>query len=414
MDLFEISGILITACAFCSFVNYKWIKLPSSMGLVLLAMLIGLLANLLEEMGFISGSYAQGFLSNINFHQTVFHGMLPLLLFAGGLQITFEELKSVKIPIGITATISTFLSALIIGTAFYYLANHFGFTNITILYALLFGAILSPTDPISALSIIRRMHIAKKIETTIVGEALFNDGIAIVFFLSILELINVSEKMTIVSVTRLLFQEVAGGILFGIAIGWVAYQMLRKVDAYQVALFITLAVATGGYLLAEKIHVSAPLAMVIAGIIIGKQMPHIMTINTRKYVDSFWENVNDILNTILFFLIGLGMMTIKATGTIVILGLACIVIALIARYISVAIPLTVLKPFYDAKRGTLIILTWGGLRGALSIAMVLSLQIKSIEEIFLPCIYFVVIFSIAVQGLTLSRIIKRYQLAHSK
>lgn len=411
MDLFDVSAILLTACAFGSFVNYKWIKLPSSIGLLLLAMAVGLLGIILKKIGLINGYFVEEFLSSINFKETIFHGMLSFLLFAGALQINTEDLKTAKLPIAITATISTLISTVIIGFTFYVLANMLGMTNVTLLYAMLFGAILSPTDPISVLSIIKKIQASKKLETTIVGEALFNDGIAIVFFLSILELINASGETSIFSVTKLLLQEVGGGVLFGMAIGWIAYQMLRKIDAYQVELFITLAVTTGGYTLAEKLNVSAPLAMVIAGIIIGNHdRSHTMSDQTRNYIDSFWEAINEILNTVLFFLIGLEMMVINATVTVAILGLFCILIALVARFISIAVPMFLLRPFYTPKRGTMIILTWGGLRGALSIAMVLSLQSDHIKEVFLPCIYFVVIFSIAVQGLTLGRILKSYRM----
>ena len=202
-----------------------------------------------------------------------------------------------------------------------------------------------------------------------------------------------------------------GGLLFGMVIGWIAYQMLLRINAYHVELLITLAVATGGYALAEKLHISAPLAMVVAGLIIGnKGRTHAMSDETRKYIDFFWEVIDEILNAVLFLLIGLEMMSVHVNATVFALALSCILIALVARYISIAIPLTLLQPFHNSKRGTIIILTWGGLRGALSIAMVLSLQQQFFKEIFLPCVYFVVIFSIAVQGLTLSRLLKKYKM----
>ena len=415
MDLFEISAILLTACAFGSFVNYKWMKLPSSIGLLLLAVGVGLLGILFKKIGLIDTSFIKTFLSHINFKETIFHGMLSFLLFAGGLQIDLTDLKKTKLPIAIMATVSTLISTVIIGFVFYFLANKLGFTNVTLLYAMLFGAILSPTDPIAVLSIIKKMHASKKIETTIVGESLFNDGIAIVFFLTILGLIKATGETGVFNVAGLLVQEVIGGVVFGGFIGWIAYQMLKRIDAYQVELFITLAVATGGYTLAEKLNVSAPLAMVVAGIIIGHHARlYSMSAQTRRYVDSFWEAIDDIFNAVLFFLIGLEMMVIDASITLMVLSGACIFIALAARFISIAIPLAFLKPFYSIKRGTVIILTWGGLRGALSIAMVLSLQTESIIQIFLPCIYFVVIFSIAVQGLTLSKILRLYQMELKK
>jgi CPA1 family monovalent cation:H+ antiporter len=410
LDLFEVSAILLTACAIGSFINYKWVKLPSSIALLLLAMMIGLLGFLLRKAGLINSHYIAAFLSSINFKETVFHGMLSFFLFSGALQINIDDIKAAKFPIAVTATISTLLSTIIIGLAFYVLANLLGFNKVSLLYAILFGAILSPTDPISVLTIFKKMHASKRLETIITGESLFNDGVAIVLYLTILELINAGGEISTLSVVRLLIQEVGGGILFGMTIGWIAYEMVRRTDSYQVELFITLAVTTGGYVLADKLNISAPLAMVTAGIIIGNHdNSRTMSDQSLINIDSFWEAINEILNAVLFFLIGLEMMVINADITVAILGLSCILVALVARYISIFIPFTLLKQFYYLKHKTVIILTWAGLRGALSIAMVLSLQ-DSMKELFLPCIYFVVIFSIAVQGLTLSRVLKIYDI----
>jgi len=415
MNSFDIASILLTAAAIGSYVNYRWIKLPSSIGLLLLAISAGLIGILLKKAGFINYSPEQ-FLSHINFQEIVFHGVLSFLLFAGALQINIEDLKSTKLLIAVTATLSTFISTILIGFAFYFLAKNLGYTTVSPLYALLFGAILSPTDPFSVLSIITKMSASKKLETTIVGESLFNDGVAIVLFVTILELIKTAgstqiSHIHISNVIGLLLYQAGGGLLFGGILGWIAYRMLLRIDAYLVALLITIAIATGGYALADKFNFSGPLAMVVAGVIIGNQgRSRAMTDQTRKYVDSFWEVIDEILNAVLFLLIGIEMMAMHLTGNTAIFGLACILIALIARFISLAIPVTLLRPFRKTNWGTLILLTWGGLRGALSIAMVLSLQHQAIKEIFLPCIYFVVFFSIAVQGLTFGRVLKKYKL----
>lgn len=411
MNLFDISAILLTAAAVGSFINVKWIKLPSSIGLLFFAMGFGVIGILLKKIGLISNYYIEEFLSNIDFKDTVFHGMLSFLLFAGALQINIEDLKSAKWPIAITATVSTLISMFIIGFSFYFLANHLGFSFVTLPFAMLFGVILSPTDPIAVLSIIKKMYASKQIETTIIGESLFNDCVAIVCFLVLLEFINAQGVTGFSTVLKFLLLEVGGGLIFGAVIGWIAYQLLLRIDVYHVELLITLAVATGGYALADQLNFSAPLAMVVAGIIIGNHgRTHAMSPRTRTFVDSFWEVTDETLNAILFLLIGLEMMVINANTTVAMLGIACIIIALAARYISLTIPLTVLKPFHSTKHDSIVILTWGGLRGALSIAMVLSLQRQNIKELFLPCIYFVVIFSIAVQGLTLSRVLKKYKM----
>ena len=411
MNLFDVSAILLTGCAVASYVNHKWIKLPLSVGLLLMAMALGWIGLTLKDMGLISNYYIQEFLSSINFQETVFHGMLSFLLFAGALQVNMDDLKTAMVPVVVTATISTLISTILIGFAFFFLANQFGFSVVTLPYAMLFGAILSPTDPITALSILKKMKISKRIEMTIIGESLFNDGVALVFFLAILEIIKTHGETSVSSSIQLFLLEVGGGILFGALIGWIAHQMLSRIDAYHIELLITLTVATAGYTIAEKLKFSAPLAMVAAGLIIGDQSRRsgAMAEHTRTFVDSFWEVLDDVLNALLFFLLGLEMIAIDASREVALLGLAAIFIALFARFISVAIPLSIIQWFYRMKRGTLIILTWGGLRGALSIAMVLSLENAIIKEIFLPCIYFVVVFSIAVQGLTLSKVIKQYR-----
>lgn len=289
MNLFDVSAILLTTCTIFSFMNAKWIKLPSSIFLLLLAMVIGLFDILSNTMGLKNSYRIEDFLSNIDFREMIFHGMLSFLLFAGALQMNIEDLKLTKIPIAITAIFSTLLSTIIIGLLFYFFANRAGFTHITLLYALIFGAILSPTDPIAALSIIKKMQASKKMETIIIGESLFNDGVAIVFFLTLLELIK-SSQVSILTVVGFFFQEVGGGIIFGIVIGWIAYQMLLRVDVFHIELLITLAVATGGYTLAEKLHISAPLAMVIAGFIIGNYgRSHAMSDRTKAKIESFWK-----------------------------------------------------------------------------------------------------------------------------
>lgn len=410
MNLFDIAAILLTASAVGTFVNHKWIKLPSSIGLLLLAMLLAFIGIVLQRLGFISNYYVSVFLSHIDFKETVFHGMLSFLLFAGALQINMDDLRKMRLPIAITSIISTLVSTFLIGTVFYYLANALGFTSITWLYALMFGAILSPTDPVATMSIVRKKNIAKRLETTIIGESLFNDGIAIVIFLTILELLNPKSSTDISSTIILLVQEIGGGISFGILLGWMAYRMLRSIDSFHIELVITLALATGGYALAEKLSLSAPLTMVVAGIIVGNhgRSTSTMSEHSRRNLDAFWEAIDEILNSLLFFLIGLEMIVINPTYMIAWLGAACIPIALLSRFISLIVPLKILHPLLLRKPGSIAILTWGGLRGALSIAMVLSLSEQSIKEIMLPCIYFVVVFSIAIQGLTLSKVLKKY------
>lgn len=408
MKLFNIAASLFTAATICSFINYKFIKLPSSIGMLILAMIVSLSGILLNKLGIISSYSIDNILSNINFKETVFHGMLSFLLFAGALQVDINDLKKNKTTIAIIAVISTLISTIIIGISFYFVATLLGF-RINLVMSFLFGAILSPTDPIAIMSIIRKLRISKTLETTIVGESLFNDGVSIVLFLGLIEIIQSGTNVDYGNVFGFFIFEVGGGILFGSLIGWLAYQLLRKTDNYNVELFITLSITTGGYALADNFQFSAPLAMVIAGIIIGNRgRSHAMSNETRKYIDNFWEAIEEILNAILFFLIGLEMIVISATWEIIILGFICIFIALLARLISIALPLIIFKPSYAKKPGYIILLTWAGLRGALSIAMVLTLDSSNTKIILLPCIYIVVVFSIIVQGLSLTKVFKYY------
>lgn len=408
MNLFEIASILFTLAALGSYINFKWMKFPPAIGLMLVAIVISLFGISLKNVGVIDFTVQQ-FLANINFQEVVFHGMLSFLLFAGALQVNIDDLKDNRWPIAITATISTILSTLIIGFAFYALTRALGLTQVTLVYALLFGAILSPTDPIAVLSIIKKMSASKMIETTIVGESLFNDGVAIVLFVTVAKVIQSEQVATVMGVISQIIYQAGGGLAFGALIGWLAYRMLHDISAYQVALLVTLAVATGGYSVAEALGVSAPIAMVVAGVIIGNHgRKHAMSEQTRKHIDLFWEVIDELLNILLFLLIGMEMITMRVDSTLILAGLACIVIALLARGLSLAAPLALVRPFYKSQRGTLALLTWGGLRGALSIAMVLSLDNTAMKSIFLPCIYFVVFFSIAIQGLTFGKLLKKF------
>jgi CPA1 family monovalent cation:H+ antiporter len=408
MSFFSVSAIVLSATALGGYINSRWVKLPSSISLLLFSMGISLIGLFLKQIYPYNIEFLHKLLSSINFKEVIFHGVLSFILFAGAMQINIEDLKKTKIAVITTAFISTFVSTILIGIAFFYIANYLSF-NINLAEAMLFGAILSPTDPIAVLSIIKGMKAPKLIETTIVGESLFNDGIAIVLFLTILEMIDPEKEIGIGNVILFTFQEIGGGLIFGGMLGMLASKMLSQVKEFESQLLITLAVVTGGYALAENLGFSAPLAMVVAGIILGnRKTTNGATHQIKQYLDLFWEAIDNVLNASLFFLMGMEMLVINTNTNLTLLSLACIPTALIARYISIAVPLNVIKPFHIEPKGTSVILTWGGLRGALSIAMVLSLASENMRSIFLPCIYYVVIFSIAVQGLTFNKVLKTY------
>jgi len=280
--------------------------------------------------------------------------------------------------------------------------------HLSLLYCLLFGALISPTDPIAVLAILKRINAPKSLEMQIAGESLFNDGIAVVLFLILLELAGGGEHATLGEVVSLFAKEALGGVIFGVIAGGFAFWLLRGVDQYPVAIMITLALVTGGYALAEVIHVSAPIAMVVAGLIIGNHGRHLaMTETTRHHLDIFWELVDEILNAVLFVLIGLEVLVVIYTKAHLIASIIAIPIVLLARFVSVGLPLGLLRRIQDFSTNAVTILTWGGLRGGVSVALALSLPVGPQRNLIVPITYAVVAFSIIVQGLTIGKLLAR-------
>lgn len=345
-------------------------------------------------------------LNEINFSELLLEGMLSFMLFAGAIHIKYEDLKSEKLSIILFSTLSVVLSTIIIGYTSFYLLNSFGL-QIDLINAMLFGALISPTDPIAVLSILKSAGVSKSLETKIAGESLFNDGVAVVVFITILQLSKPDIDTSFVSVIKLFGQEAIGGILLGLAIGWTGYKLVASIDHYQVEILVTLAVVMGGYTLAHYVHVSGPLAMVVAGLITGNHgKAYGMSKITAEYVDKFWELIDEILNAILFVLIGLELLIIETNQTIFTVSFILIGIILITRYISVYIPSMFIRLKEKITRKTLIILTWGGLRGGISIALALSIPISLNRNIWVTITYVIVCFSILVQGMTIGKIAK--------
>jgi len=343
-------------------------------------------------------------LVSIDFSELLLEGMLSFMLFAGAIPIKYEDLKSEKRSIFFYSTVSVIISTFIVGISAYFLFSLFGI-SISLINALLFGALISPTDPIAVLSILKNAGVSKSLETKIAGESLFNDGVAVVVFLTILQLAKPGTELNAGNVLLLFGQEAVGGVILGILLGYVGYFLYVSIDNYKVEVLITLAIVMGGYTLAHYIHVSGPLAMVIAGLITGNHGKKLgMSEMTAEYVDKFWELADDILNTVLFVLIGMEVLIIKTSSTMIFIGLLMIVIVLMTRFISVWLPSVIIRLREIIPRRALIILTWGGLRGGISIALALSIPASLNRDILVTVTYIIVCFAILVQGLTINKV----------
>lgn len=401
MGLFEIIAILLTLSALFSFINYRFIGLPTTIGV----MLIGLLCSL-TLIGFgtaVPGvnHWAHELLAAIDFDQTLLHGMLSFLLFAGALHVNINDLRGQSRLIAGLATIGVAISTFIIGTLFWLLMNSLGFT-LPYLHALLFGALISPTDPIAVMGIIKTVGLSKSLETKIVGESLFNDGVGVVIFLVLLGIASGEGGHTDASAVGLLFlQEAVGGCLFGFLSGYVTYRLLRQVDQYEVEVLLTLALVSGCYVAAEALHLSAPIAIVVAGLFIGNHgRSFAMSAKTREHLDTFWALIDEILNVVLFVLIGLEVIVIHFGVEQFKAILVTIPVVLISRFVSVLVPVNLLRMVRSFSPHVIKIMTWSGLRGGISVALALSLPAHESRDLIVAVTYGVVVFSIVVQGLT--------------
>lgn len=406
MRLFDILAILITLSALFSWVNHRFLKLPTAIGLMLIALLMSLF--LLLPLPLTDGFEhdVEAMLNSIDFDETVLHGMLSFLLFAGALHVNLYDLAKQKWVIGILATAGVMGATVLIGLGSYWLFGLFGL-EVPLIYCLLFGALISPTDPIAVLGILKNAGAPKTLETKITGESLFNDGVAVVVFLLLVGIATGGADVSVASASTLLAQEALGGLVFGLAAGWLAMAMLKRVDNYQVEVLITLALATGGYALAEHLHLSAPIAIVVSGLLIGNHgRASAMSDKTIEHLDTFWELIDEILNAVLFVLIGLEVLVISLRGDYLFTGLLAIPLVLIARLVSVWLPIGIMRHFRSFSPGVVSILTWGGLRGGISVALALSLPTGEMRDILVTVTYVIVVFSILVQGLTLGPLVR--------
>ena len=405
LTILEISAIFLSITALLTYVNHRFIGLPTTIGVMVISILLSIGAIFLGFLGFDQLiDYEVSLLEQLDFTEVLLDGMLSMLLFAGALHVNISDLKRYKLPIGILAGLGTIVSALLIATAIYFMLPLFNF-GLPFLWCLLFGALISPTDPIAVMGILSSAGAPKSIETVIAGESLFNDGIGVVIFVLLLGILSSGDIPTINYVAHTLAVEAGGGVIFGLVLGAILYYLLKSIDSYQEEVLLTLAGVIGGYALASHWHLSGPLAMVMMGLMVGNRGRELaMSDKTRHYIDLFWELIDEILNAILFVLIGLEIVIITYSGNLFIAGGLTIIIALLARLIVVGMTTKTFSRQLNLPTGAWKVLTWGGLRGGISVALVLQLPIGAEREILLALTYAVVIFSILVQGLSVGKV----------
>ncbi|NVN92209.1 MAG: sodium:proton antiporter [Desulfuromonadales bacterium] len=405
MGMFDVLTILMVLTAVFSYINYRTLKLPTTIGVMGVSLLVSLGIAGMEMFGISSPQHrAERIFSYIDFDKALLHGMLAFLLFAGSLQIKFSDLTRQKYVVTLLSTVGVIVSTFIVGGLTWLVLRTFGMP-MRLIHCLLLGALISPTDPVAVLAILKSSGVPKSVETKIAGESLFNDGIGVVAFMIILELAGGTGEVTVGKVMELVIREAVGGVVFGLVLGLLAYQLLKRVDDYQLAVIITLALVMGGYSLADSLHTSGPLAIVAAGLLVGNQgRAFAMSDSTRERLDTFWNLVGAILSAILFMLIGMEVQFMELSRGYVIAGLAAIVIALLGRWASVAVSVSIMRPFRHFSPGIISMLTWGGLRGGVSVALALSLPHWKARNAILAMTYMVVVFSILVQGLTLGKL----------
>jgi monovalent cation:H+ antiporter, CPA1 family len=408
-SVFQIIALLLTLTALFSYLNYRFIKLPTTIGVMLIALIGSLALIALEQLGLSIAPMAAQVLQNVDFSQTLLQGMLSFLLFAGALHIDLNDLAEQKWVITVLALAGVLISMFAFGTAIYFLLAWLNL-NLSYEWCVLFGALISPTDPIAVLGILKSAKVPKSLEIQIAGESLFNDGIGVVAFIVLHEIVIRGEQPSLAHISTIFLEEAVGGAIVGLILGWITYRLLKTVDQYKVEVLLTLALVTGGYELANVLHTSGPIAIVCAGLLIGNRGRRFaMSDNTRTHLDAFWELVDEILNALLFALIGLEALVLTFMKGAFLAGLLAIPAILLTRWVSVAAPVLLMRRWHKFPSGTLTIMTWGGLRGGISVALALSLPAGSERELVLAMTYVLVVFSILVQGLTVKQVVMRFR-----
>jgi CPA1 family monovalent cation:H+ antiporter len=412
--MLNIAATCLVITALLAYLNHRFFGLPTTIGVMAASLVFSLALVGLDAVGVAHGlrQYEESLLRSIDFSDVLMQGMLSLLLFAGALHVDLSELKAYRWQVGALAVLGTLLSTLVVGFGMWLVLPLVGL-NLPLMYCLLFGALISPTDPIAVMGILKSAGAPRELELVIAGESLFNDGVGVVIFSLLLGMLASGLVPTAGQGFELLLHEAGGGLLFGLVLGYVTFRLLKSVDNYQVEVLLTLAAVTGGYALASQLHVSGPLAMVVVGLMIGNHGRALaMSDTTRRYLDMFWELLDEILNAALFVLIGMEvLLVVFSLDELVAAGVA-VAVTLFARLLTVGLPVALLKGAFRLPRGSWKVLTWGGLRGGISVALALSLPAGEERDIVVALTYGVVVFSILAQGLSIGYVTRTSVLRH--
>jgi CPA1 family monovalent cation:H+ antiporter len=405
--MFDIAVSCLVLTALLAYLNRRFVGMPTTIGVMSIALLLSFALVGLDKLGIGAlRDYEKSLLSSIDFSDVLMQGMLSLLLFAGALHVDLNELRAVRWQVGALAIFGTILSTLLVGYGLWYALPGLGI-SLPLVYCLAFGALISPTDPIAVMGILRSAGAPRRLEILITGESLFNDGIGVVLFSLVVAMAAAGEAPTARYALTLFVQEAGGGILFGVGLGYLTFALLRSIDSPQEEILITLAAVLGGYALASRLHVSGPLAMVVVGLVVGNHGRALaMSARTRQDLDMFWELLDQILNSVLFVLIGLEVVEISLSGRVVLGAAVAILVTLAARLLSVAGPVLLFRRAFGLGAGGWRVLTWGGLRGGISVALALSLPTGPQRDLVIALTYAVVVFSILGQGLTIGAVVR--------
>jgi CPA1 family monovalent cation:H+ antiporter len=413
MTVFEISAFLIGLSALFGYLNHQFLRVPHTIGLVLMALAASvtvIIIDLIMPDAHVSRLITD-VLDEIDFHEALMHGMLSFLLFAGALHVDFTAFRSRLRAIGVLATLGTMISTFAVATGIWLLFDLFN-SDLPFLWALVFGALISPTDPVAVLGLFRSVTVPETLQAKMAGESLFNDGVGVVVFTVVVSIAVASSTgapaLGVAEVAELFVTEVFGGALLGVVAGYVGYRAMYHIDEHNLEVLITLALVMVAYAVAIRLHLSGPIAMVIAGLFIGdKGMKYAVSDNTRDHLQKFWSLLDEILNSALFLLIGLEVLVIARADTHVALAILAIPLTLTARWLSIYIPIRLLSRWETFTKGAVPVLVWGGLRGGIAVALALSLPANEYKGTILTLTYAAVLFSIVVQGLSIKALVNR-------
>ncbi len=409
LSFFDIAALVVVLSAVFGWVNRRFIHLPHAIGLLVLGLAASLALIMVDDV-FPETGFRESFtgaVAQINFYDTMMNGLLAFLLFAGALQVDFGRLRAEAWAVGLLATAGVVLSTVVVGAATWGAARLLGI-DLPLIWALVFGALISPTDPVAVLALLKTVRLPASMEIKIAGESLFNDGVGVVVFTVLISIAVNGDSLDLLHAGEVFLVEAVGGAALGVVAGLLAVRAMESIDDYPVEILITLGLVTGLYALALHIHTSGPIAVVVAGLLVGNRgKATAMSETTRTHLFQFWELIDELLNSVLFVLIALEVLVIAFTPALLVLAAVTVPIVLIARYVSVAWPILLLSLRQRFATGSVRVMVWGGLRGGISVALALSLPVGSYRSPILVATYGVVIFSIIVQGLTIAPLVRR-------